>query len=205
MTDLQGERQERASSSNPALRRVTVFCGSSPGRDPAHEAVAREVGFALVRRGLGLVYGGANVGLMGALADAVLAAGGEVIGVIPAALVEREVAHRALSRLVVVEDLFQRKARMIELGDAFLTLPGGTGTLDELFEVLTWSQLGFLARPCVLLDAGGYFANLLAFLDRTVEAGFLRPEQRALLIRESSVEAALERIVAWRPAGRRRR
>lgn len=204
MTDPQGEQQASAFSSRPEVRRVAVFCGSSPGRDPVHEGVARELGLALAQRGLGLVYGGGNVGLMGALADAALAAGGEVIGVIPSALVEREAAHHGLSRLLVVDDLFQRKARMIDLGDAFLTLPGGTGTLDELFEVLTWSQLGMLARPCVLLDVDDYFAGLLAFLDQAVGAGFLRPDQRALLIREESVEAALERIAGARRPARRR-
>jgi uncharacterized protein (TIGR00730 family) len=202
MTDPQPPRQARAADS----RRITVFCGSSPGGDPAYEAAARELGFALARRGLGLVYGGGNVGLMGALADAALAAGAEVIGVIPSALVAREAAHRGLHELVVVDDLFQRKAQMLARGDAFLALPGGTGTLDELFEVLTWNQLGMLARPCAVLDVGGYFAPLLAFLDQAVRAGFLRPDQRAILLEEGTVEAALDRLEAWRPpeAARRR-
>jgi uncharacterized protein (TIGR00730 family) len=199
MTDAQHQRQTRAAASGPVRRRITVFCGSSPGGDPAYEAAARELGFALARRGLGLVYGGGNVGLMGALADAALAGGAEVTGVIPEALVAREAAHRGLTELLVVDDLFQRKAQMIARADFFLTLPGGTGTLDELFEVLTWNQLGMLARPCALLDVAGYFAPLLAFLDRAVDAGFLRGEQRALLIQERTVEGALDRLEAWQP------
>lgn len=204
-TPRQGPRQGRVASSPGGPRRITVFCGSSAGDDPAYEAAARELGFALAERGLGLVYGGGNVGLMGALADAALAAGAEVTGVIPSDLVAREAAHRGLTELVVVEDLFQRKAQMIARADGFLTLPGGTGTLDELFEVLTWNQLGMLDRPCVLLDIGGYFAPLLAFLDRAVLAGFLRPDQRALLLEEPSVETALARLEAWRPRASRRR
>lgn len=203
MTDPQPPRQERGDASHRGPRRIAVFCGSSPGDDPAYEAAARELGFALARRGLGLVYGGGNVGLMGALADAALAAGAEVIGVIPESLVAREAAHRGLHELVVVDDLFQRKAQMMTRADAFLALPGGTGTLDELFEVLTWCQLGMMIRPCAVLDVGGYFGPLLGFLDRAVGAGFLRRDQRALLLEERTVEAALDRLEAWRPPSTR--
>jgi uncharacterized protein (TIGR00730 family) len=180
------------------MRRVCVFCGSSPGARAAYVEAARALGRELARRGLGLVYGGGNVGLMGALADEVLAAGGEVVGVIPRALVSREVAHAGLTELEIVETLFERKGRMLELADAFVSLPGGVGTLDELFEVLTWVQLGYLAKPCGLLEVAGHYAPLLAFLDRLVTERFLRPEHRALLLVADDPEALLSRLETWR-------
>jgi hypothetical protein len=175
--------------------RIGVFCGSSFGRDPAFAAAAHALGERIAARGLGLVYGGGNVGLMGVVADAVLAAGGEVIGVIPRALVEREVAHAKLSELVVVNTLAERKEEMIARADAFVSLPGGTGTLDELFEVLTWTQLGYLAKPSGLLDVARYYAPLLAFLDGAVAQGFLRPEHRALLITDTDADRLLGTLV----------
>lgn len=163
------------------MRRVCVFCGSSSGGRPAYAGAARALGVELVHRGAGLVYGGASVGLMGALADAVLERGGEVVGVIPRALVERELAHPGLTELRVVETMHERKAAMSELADGFVALPGGMGTLDELAEAITWGQLGIHAKPCGLLDVEGYFEPLLAFADRAVAEGFLRAEHRAAL------------------------
>jgi uncharacterized protein (TIGR00730 family) len=162
--------------------RVTVFAGSSPGRRPEYAALAAGLGTTLARAGLGVVYGGSSVGLMGILAEAALAAGGEVIGVIPTNLVEGEAAASRLTRLEVVDTLHERKARMAELGDAFAALPGGLGTLEELFEVLTWRQLRLHDKPVVLLDAAGFWAPLLALVDAQVAAGFVRPAARAGIV-----------------------
>ncbi len=181
------------------MRRVCVFCGSSLGSNPAYADAARRLGEALARRGLGLVYGGGSVGLMGVVADAALAAGGEVVGVIPGALERRELAHRRLTRLHVVGSMHERKARMAELSDAFVALPGGLGTLEELAEVLTWAQLGLHRKPCALLDAGGYWRPLTAFLDHAVAERFVRPEHRAMLLVEEDPEALLERLSRFRP------
>jgi hypothetical protein len=183
------------------MMRICVFCGSSPGTDPAHLEAARATGRALAARGLGLVYGGGSVGLMGALADAALAAGAEVDGVIPEVLRIRELAHRGLTRLHVVGSMHERKALMAELCDGFMALPGGMGTLEELAEVLTWAQLGLHARPCGLLDAGGYYDPLISFFDRAVASGFLRPEHRRLLLVEREPGALLDRFRAWSPPG----
>lgn len=183
-----------------AAKRVCVFCGSSKGSRPVYARAARELGERLVAHGHGLVYGGGNVGLMGEIADAVLARGGEVIGVIPRSLVVREVGHRGLSELVVVRTMHERKAKMVELSDAFVALPGGFGTLDEFCEVLTWAQLGIHDKPCALFDVEGYFDPLLALLDRAVSEGFIRPEHRALVLSERDPERLLARIAAWRPA-----
>ncbi len=162
-------------------KRVCVFCGSRPGQNPALLGLARAVGSGLAARGLGLVYGGARSGLMGALADAALAGGAEVIGVLPAALAAREIAHTDLTSLHLVASMHERKARMTELSHAFLALPGGFGTLDELFEVLTWRLLEIHAKPCFLLNEGGYFDALLAFLDRAEGEGMMTPATRAFL------------------------
>jgi uncharacterized protein (TIGR00730 family) len=178
--------------------RICVFCGSSPGVRPAYAQAAREVGSALARRKIGLVYGGGSVGMMGAVADAALAAGGEVIGVIPESLVARELAHAGVADLRVVRSMHERKALMAELSDAFLTLPGAFGTLDETCEMLTWNQLGIHAKPCGILDVGGYFGPLLRFLDQAVEEGFLQPESRALLVREEQPERLIERLLRLR-------
>lgn len=174
------------------MKRVCVFCGSSPGKRPVYAEAAREVGRLLAERGVSLVTGGGRVGLMGVLADAALEAGGAVTGVIPEALLARELAHGGLTQLHVVGSMHERKALMAELSDGFLALPGGYGTLEELSEVLTWSQLGLHAKPCGLLNVGGYYDPLLALLDRAVEERFLQPEHRALLVVESHPGALLE-------------
>lgn len=160
---------------------VCVFLGSARGADPTLTEAARELGAGIARRGWTLVYGGASVGLMGELADAALGAGGQVVGVIPGDMRERELAHQGLTRLEVVSSMAERKERMFAAADAFVTLPGGFGTLDELFEALTLALLGHHVRPCVLVDLGGYYRHLLAFLDGAVAAGLLRPAHRALL------------------------
>jgi uncharacterized protein (TIGR00730 family) len=180
------------------LKRICVFCGSSPGRSELYAASATAFGRLLAGRGIGLVYGGASVGLMGTLADAALDAGGDVIGVIPRSLVKYEVAHRGLSDLRVVASMHERKATMADLADGFIALPGGNGTLDELFEVLTWAQLGEHSKPCGLLNIGGYYSHLLAFLDHAVGERFLRPEHRAMLLVESAPDAILDRLEAYR-------
>lgn len=172
--------------SAPGLRRIAVFCGSRSGKRPEYAAAAIGLGRLLAERKLGLVYGGGNVGLMGQLADACLAAGGEVIGVIPEALMGLEIAgqtvdHPRLSRQEVVDSMHTRKARMASLADAFIALPGGYGTLEELFEVITWAQLGFHHKPIGLLDVAGYYTPLLALLDQAVDADFLSPGHRRLL------------------------
>ena len=180
-----------------AIARVCVFCGSSPGSTPAFAELATRVGRVLAARGIGLVYGGASVGLMGHMAGGALSAGGEVIGVIPQALVDMEVAHTGLSDLRVVGTMHERKALMADLADAFLALPGGIGTLDELFEVLTWSQLGLHSKPTGLLDLDGYFAPLLAFLDGAVNARFLQPIHRAMLLLDDDPERLLDAFQAY--------
>jgi uncharacterized protein (TIGR00730 family) len=179
-----------------ALTRVCVYCGSRPGNDPAFLALATSVGQALAGRGLDLVWGGGNVGLMGALADGVLAGGGRAIGVIPREMVDREIAHRGATELHVVGSMHERKALMASLADAFIALPGGIGTLDELFEIWTWACLGYHAKPVGLLDAGGFWRPLIASLDHMVDTGFLRPEQRAMLHVESEAERLLDRLAA---------
>lgn len=180
------------------MKRVTVFCGSSSGSE-VYVAAAEALGSALVRRGLGLVYGGGGIGLMGALADRVLAEGGEVIGVIPRALAIKEVAHGGLEDLRVVPSMHERKALMVQLADGFIALPGGLGTLEELAEVLTWAQLGIHRKPCGLLDVDGFFSGLVGFLDHAVGERFLKPEHRALLSVASDPDALLERFAAHEP------
>lgn len=183
------------------MRRVCVFCGSSPGARPAYAEAAEELAGLLAGEGIGLVYGGGGVGLMGRLADAMLAGGGEAIGVIPRALVAREIGHTGLSELRVVGSMHERKALMAELSDAFVALPGGLGTLEELFEVYTWSQLGLHRKPCALLDVEGYYADLAGFLAHAVEERFLREEHRAMLIVEREPGALLERLESFEPEG----
>jgi hypothetical protein len=183
-------------------RRVAVYCGSADGTDPAFLAEARALGEAIAAAGLGLVYGGACVGLMGAVADAALAGGAEVIGVLPAVLGGREIAHGGLTTLELVPTMHERKARMVELADAFLVLPGGYGTLDETLEVVTWAQLGLHAKPCILINTAGYWDGLLAFLDSTVVAGFLRQQNRGLLRVAANAAQAVEMAVAVQAPGR---
>jgi uncharacterized protein (TIGR00730 family) len=179
--------------------RLCVFCGASPGRDPAFAALARSVGAGLAGRGIGVVYGGGRVGLMGAVADAALEAGGEVIGVIPSRLVDRELAHGGVTDLRVVETLHQRKATMAELSDGFVALPGGLGTLEELAEVASWAQLDLHAKPIGLLGPGGYWDGLLTWLDRAVAEGFITAHHRTLVAVDQDLEALLERFAAWTP------
>lgn len=183
-------------SPSPTIRRVAVYCGSADGNHPAYRTEAIALGTAIAKAGLGIVYGGANVGLMGAMADAALAAGGEVIGILPEILSGREIAHQNLTRLETVETMHQRKARMVHLADAFLILPGGYGTLDELLEIITWSQLRLHAKPCILINTLGYWDGLLHFLDSTVAAGFLKPENRALLLVAVDARHAVDLLAA---------
>jgi len=181
------------------MKSVCVFCGSSLGARPEYAAAAQAMAGALARRGLTLVYGGASRGLMGTLADAVLAAGVPVVGVIPRALAREEIAHAGLTELVIVDSLHDRKRVMFERADAFVTLPGGLGTLDELAEVLTMSQLGLHAKPCGLLDVGGFFDPLIDFLDRAVRERFVRPEHRALVTAGNDPDRLLEALERYQP------
>jgi uncharacterized protein (TIGR00730 family) len=181
------------------IRRLAVFCGSNPGARPAYLEAAHKFGRLLAERGIGIVYGGSSVGLMAALADSALDDLGEVIGVIPRVLVEREVANTSLTDLRVVDSMHQRKALMAELADGFVALPGGIGTLEEFFEVWTWGQLGMHAKPCGLLNISGYFDPLIAFLDHAVEQKFVRDVHRSMVIVESDPEMLLERFAAYVP------
>ena len=181
------------------LKAVAVYCGSNIGTDPAYAAAAASLGQTLADRGIRLVYGGGHVGLMGVLADVVLGNGGEAYGVITRALKEREVAHSGLTSLTVVETMHERKAAMADAADAFVMLPGGYGTLDEFFEVVTWTQLGIHAKPCGVLDVAGYFAPLGTLLDGAAQAGFVRPAHRGLVLTDSDPAALLDRLAAWTP------
>lgn len=183
----------------PVLRNICVFCGSSHGARRVYTEAAHALGAALARRDVGLVYGGGNVGLMGEIADAALAAGGRVYGVIPDALVARELAHADLTELVVVRSMHERKARMAEMADAFIALPGGFGTFEEFCEVLTWSQLGIHRKPCGLLNVDGYYDPLLALFDRSVSEGFVRPEHRALVLVRPEIGALLDALADYEP------
>ena len=182
------------------MKRLAVYCGSATPADPAYVELAQAVGRSLAERGVGVVYGGGRLGLMGAVADSALAAGGEVIGVIPQALVDLEVAHRGLTELHVVATMHQRKQAFTDLSDGFLTLPGGTGTMDELWEALSWAQIGYHAKPVGLLNALGYYDGLVAFWAKMAEVGFLRPQHVELLIVADALDGLLERMAAWVPA-----
>ena len=181
------------------IRSVCVFCGSNAGNDPRFAAAARDFGALLATEGIALVYGGGSVGLMGVVADAVLANGGKAIGVIPRALWDREVGHRNLTELHIVETMHERKAMMASLADAFVALPGGLGTLEEIFEVWTWAQLGIHAKPVGFLDAEGFYGPLLEFLDRAVDAGFVRAQHRAVAIVDADPAALLRRLAGYEP------
>lgn len=176
------------------MKNVCVFCGSSRGRGPTYAAVAAAMGQALAKRGIGLVYGGGHIGLMGLMADAALQAGGRVVGVIPGFLKEKELGHSDLTELVVVHSMHERKAVMASLSDAFVALPGGFGTVEEFCEALTWAQLGLHHKPCGLLNTRGFFSPLLAFFDLQVEEGFLFAEYRKLVISEEDPERLLDRL-----------
>ena len=181
------------------MKRVCVFAGSSAGVRVDYQDAARGFGRALAERGIGLVYGGARVGLMGIIADAVLAGDGEAIGVIPAALVAREIAHEGLTELRIVSSMHERKALMADLSDAFVAVPGGWGTLEEFFEVLTWAQLGLHRKPCGLLNVLDYFDGLLSFLEHSVAEGFLKREYRSMIAVSASPAALLEQLASLKP------
>ena len=187
---------------NAGRVRVCLYCGSSAGASPVYAAAARALGTECARRGVGLVYGGGSVGLMGIAADAALAEGGEVVGVITEQLLQAEVAHLGLSELEVVATMHERKARMADLADGFVVLPGGIGTVDEFAEMLTWNQLGIVAKPVVLLDVDGYWRSMLEWMDEAVRAGFLRPEHRGLAQRSVDVAEAVRIAVSPPPATR---
>lgn len=180
---------------------VCVFCGSREGNDPAYVAAAKATGRAIARRGWKLVYGGGHVGMMGALADAALAEGGEVIGVMPRALLTREIAHPDITRLHLVTSMHRRKALMSSLSDGFLTLPGGYGTLEEFFETLTWAQLGLHTKPCALLDVVGFWQPMLAMVDNQIAAGFVPADHRRLILTGDDPETLLDRMAAYIPPG----
>jgi len=181
------------------IRRLAVFCGSNPGARPEYVEGARALGRLLCERGIGVVYGGSSVGMMAALADAVLDDLGDIIGVIPKMLVEREVAHRTLTDLRIVDSMHERKALIAELSDGFVALPGGIGTLEEFFEIWTWAQLGVHQKPCGLLNIAGYFDPLLRFLDRAVEEKFVRNVHRSMVVVESEPQRLLERFESYEP------
>jgi hypothetical protein len=180
------------------VKNICVFCGSANGRRPAYARAARTFGASLAGKGLGLVYGGGSIGLMGIVADAALGGGAPVVGVIPRALARREIAHHGLTRLEVVPSMHARKARMARLSDAFVALPGGIGTLEEFFEVLTWGYLGIHAKPTGLLDVGGYWRPLIRLLDHAVDEGFLRPAHRKLVVVDRAPARLLERLARHR-------
>ena len=182
------------------MKSICVYCGASTGADPVFADAARSLATALVDRDIALVYGGGNIGLMGIIADEVLRLGGDVTGVIPTTLVEREVGHRGLSRLHVVDTMHQRKAMMAELSAGFIAMPGGIGTLEELFEVLTWSQLGLHDKPIGLLNVAGFYDGLISFVDHVAGQGFLRNQHRALLMHGSDANNLLAQFAQWKPS-----
>lgn len=179
------------------LKRICVFCGSSSGADPAFPAAAASMGRLLAEKNIGLVFGGGNIGMMGVLADAALEAGGQVIGVIPKALVEKELAHEGVTELKIVDTMHERKALMSDLADGFIALPGGYGTLDELFESLTWAQLGMHLKPCGLLNVNQYFSHLLEFVEHSVRQRFVKPQHRELILVSDSPEELLRKMAAF--------
>jgi uncharacterized protein (TIGR00730 family) len=183
------------------LKRICVFCGSSLGARPAYRQAAQRLGELLAERGIGVVFGGGCVGLMGVVADAALSKGGEVIGVMPESLVRREIGHQGVTKLHVVETMHQRKALMADLSDAFIALPGGYGTLEEFCEAVTWSQLGIQQKPCGLLNIEKYWDGLLAVLDHAVDEKFVKPENAQLLLVAQTPERMLERLLEWTPPG----
>jgi uncharacterized protein (TIGR00730 family) len=181
------------------MKYICVYCGSSPGASPAYAEAARTLARAMVDRQVSLVYGGGNVGLMGVIASEVLRLGGEAVGVIPTALMEKELGHPGLTKLHVVNNMHERKALMAELSDGFIAMPGGMGTMEELFEALTWAQLGFHAKPIGLLNANGFYDRLIAFVGQMVAERFLTAEQSLLLMNEKDPETLLEHFIRFRP------
>ena len=181
------------------MKRIAVYCGSASPADTRYVALAAEVGRQLAERGIGVVYGGGRLGLMGAIADSALEAGGEVIGVIPQALVDAEVAHRGCTKLHIVRTMHERKQAFTDLSDGFITLPGGTGTMDELWEALSWAQLGYHADPVGLLNVAGYYDHLIAFWEKSAEVGFLRAQHRDLLIVDTTLDGLLDQMARHVP------
>ena len=179
------------------IKRICVYCGSSPGKKPAYALAAAQLGKELCRRNIGLVYGGAAVGMMGVLADSVLEHGGEAIGVIPKSLAVKELAHENLSELHVVASMHERKAMMADLADGFIALPGGWGTLEEIFEILTWAQLGFHAKPCGLLNIEAYYDDLMAFLENSFEQEFVNPLYRPMLMTDKKPSQLLDQFAVY--------
>lgn len=184
---------------NNIIKSICIFCGSSSGSNQEYTLKTIELGKLLAENNISLVYGGSNVGLMRVIADTMMEAGGRVIGVMPHNLIEREVAHRGITEFHVVENMAERKAVMDELSDAFIAMPGGIGTLDELFEVMSWNQLELISKPVALFNVSGYYNHLLAFLDHSVEQRFVKPEHRINLIAESDEKALLEKIINYNP------
>jgi uncharacterized protein (TIGR00730 family) len=182
----------------PSRPYICVFCGSANGTDPAYAQTAKELGQSIAASGIGLVYGGATVGLMGILADAALAGGAEVIGVMPEVLMDREIAHRGLTKFHIVKTMHERKALMAEYSDAFIALPGGYGTLDEFIEIVTWAQLKIHQKPCILLNTNGYYDGFLTFLHHAVKQGFIKPENYSLIQIADNVESALKLVLCHR-------
>ncbi|WP_198119198.1 TIGR00730 family Rossman fold protein [Massilia rhizosphaerae] len=182
------------------MKSIAVYCGASLGADPAYADAARDLARALVEHNIGLVYGGGKVGLMGVIADEVLRLGGDATGVIPKHLVEREVGHAGLTRLFVVKDMHERKAMMSDLADGFIAMPGGMGTLEELFEMVTWAQLGIHAKPIGLFNVNGFYDGLAAFIDHLVAAGFVRPAHAELMMRDADPDALIRRLRGAAPA-----
>ena len=181
------------------MKQVCIFCGSYKGSQPIYMTAAHDMGKGLAQRDLGLVYGGGRVGLMGAVADGTLAGGGKVIGIIPQSLVDRELAHTGLSELRVVGSMHTRKAIMAEIADAFIAMPGGFGTLDELFEIITWAQLGFHHKPIALLNVGGYFDPMLTFIEHMATEGFIKPEHRNAMLVKNTVDDLLDTLLTYQP------
>ncbi len=182
------------------MKRVCIFCGANKGNIPAYAESVRKLGKTLAKRKIGLVYGGGNIGLMGLLADTVMAAGGEAFGVIPRFMKKQEVAHEGLTQLFVVGSMHQRKSKMEELSDGFIALPGGIGTLEEFFEVWSWAQLGIHVKPFGILNVAGYFNPLIAMMDHIVSQGFMKPKHRAMVFVDSDLDALLDKMDAYRPA-----
>jgi uncharacterized protein (TIGR00730 family) len=183
----------------PRLRRICVYCGSNPGNDPSHRIAAHDLGAFLARSGIGVVYGGGNIGLMGAVADGALSHHGEVIGVIPKSLMEKELGHCGVTELHVVSSMHERKQMMVDLSDGFIALPGGFGTLDELFETLTWLQLSFHDKPVALLNVGGFFDGLIGFIAHMSDNGFLKAEHAACVLVDNEPKQLLASMKAFRP------
>ena len=181
------------------LKRLCVYCGSNPGKDPAYVAAGSELGRSLAARSIGLVYGGSRLGVMGAVADGVTAAGGEAVGIIPSDLLKKETPHTGLTELKIVDSMHERKALMAKLSDGFIALPGGLGTLEELFEVWTWAQLGFHRKPCALLNVQSYYDPLITFLNRAVTQGFLQDQHRSMLIVDNNPARLITQMQSYRP------